>query len=123
MRRTTIWIRPVLAALLVACAGPQTTSPDLTRQLAASEASIQTARTLGAERQPQAALYLKLAREAVATADQLADRGQLEDARRALVRAQVDADLALALANEARLRAAARSARAEVQAQRARGAR
>jgi hypothetical protein len=74
-------------------------------------ASIRAARTIGAERTPDAAYHLELADEQLARGDTLIRHGEMERARRTLVRAQVDADLAVALAREDQLKARARETR------------
>ena len=65
-------------------------------------ASIHAAETVRAEDQPQAALHLALAREQVAAAETAVENGDENKAKRLLMRAQADADLATALAQEAR---------------------
>jgi len=66
-----------------------------------SESALRAADVGGAESGPQSALHLKRAREQVATAKALIADGDYERADWTLKRAQVDADLALALAKEA----------------------
>jgi predicted dienelactone hydrolase len=61
-------------------------------------ASMRAATEVGAEDQPQAALYLPLAQEQTEEAKALAAKGEKKKARQAIDRAQVDADLALQLA-------------------------
>jgi hypothetical protein len=68
------------------------------RQIRESYASVRAAEEVGAERVPQASLYIELAREQLAEARSLIERGRTERATRMLERAGSDADLALALA-------------------------
>lgn len=70
-----------------------------------SEASIRTARALGAERVPEAAPRLEAAKDNLARALRLIEEGETEKADGLLVRAEADAELAGSLAREAQLRA------------------
>lgn len=86
------------ALLIVACGGaaiPQ-------EQLTSSKATISVAQAEGAPNEPKAALHLKLAQEQVAKAEALIADGDNEEAAQLIERAQSDADLAVALAKEAR---------------------
>lgn len=76
-------------------------------KLAASEGSVRGAEEVGARQVPTAGLQLKLAQDEVAKAKALSANGEGEAADRMLGRAQVDADLAIALAKEASARRAA----------------
>ena len=78
-----------------------------TEQLIASEAAIHTANEMGAPQIPSAALHLQLAREQADEARRLIDRHQTKRAISLLERARADAELSLALAQEAPLREAA----------------
>jgi hypothetical protein len=75
--------------------------------IASAEAAIRTARELGAERVPDAAVHLDLAERQLARAMSDIDRGDAHDARWMVARADADAHLALALTREARTREAA----------------
>src|SRR5258708_5175228 len=81
---------------LGACAG----APPPHERQASSEAAVRGAREIGAERIPQAALHLKLAEEGVARGKAQIRDGDNQDADYTLMRAQADADLALALTRE-----------------------
>ncbi len=86
------------ALLIVACGGaaiPQ-------EQLTSSKATISVAQAEGAQNEPQAQLHLKLAQEQVAKAEALIADGDNEEATQMIDRAQADADLAVALAKEAK---------------------
>jgi hypothetical protein len=91
---------------LVACAG----APPPHERQAQSEAAVRGAREIGAERVPQAALHLKLAEEGVARGKAQIRDGDNRDADYTLMRAQADADLALALTRESRARLEAQQA-------------
>ena len=86
------------ALLLLACGGAAVPQ----EQLTAAKAGISGAEVAGAPNEPQAALHLKLAKEQVAKAEALIADGDNEEAARIIDRASVDAELALALSNEAK---------------------
>jgi hypothetical protein len=67
---------------------------------ASSEAAVRAAREVGAEQIPQASLFVKLAQEQVDKAKGLMRAGDNEAAAYVLLRAQSDAELAIALAHE-----------------------
>lgn len=103
-------------ALLVSCA----TAPSSGRT-ESSGAAIRAAQEVGASKVPQAALHLQLAREQAERARELGASGDSEDRARAeslLMRAQADAELALALAREDVERSAAQRAVDDVNAMR-----
>jgi hypothetical protein len=70
-------------------------------KLSAADSSVRAAEELGAPRVPQAALHLQLAKEAIGHAHQLIKDGETERAAGLLMRAQADAELAVAEAREA----------------------
>jgi hypothetical protein len=100
-----------MALLLGGCASA---SPP-TERLVASRAAIRAAEEVGAASVPKAALQLQLAREEMAAAERLMANGEHERASGVLMRAQADAELALALAREEPLRAQAEQTTARVQ--------
>lgn len=102
---------------LCGCAGVQLGGERLDR----SEATIQSATALGADRLPDASAHLQLAREQTAEARALAAAGD-DRAPRVLARAQADADLAVALAQEPSVRAQAVRAQQDLESVRARPA-
>lgn len=65
-----------------------------------AESASRSAREVGANEQPAAKLYAKLADEQIAAAKTLIADGQNERASYVLLRARADAELALALARE-----------------------
>lgn len=92
---------PFLAAvplLLVACAG---SFPPPTQRLADAQAAERSAREVGANRVPAAQLSLKLSQEQIALAKRAMEEKENEHADALLIRAKVDAELAIALAREA----------------------
>jgi hypothetical protein len=100
----------VAAGLIAGCATVQIPAERLER----SQAIIRSAEEVGAMSVPQAKLHLQLARDQIAAARQLAERGD----ERSLVlmsRAQADADLALALAREDAARRQTRAAQVDLQ--------
>lgn len=100
LRAPGLLSRAFVAALvssLAACGGGY---PEPRNQLTASEAALRAAEVAGAPNSPQSALHLKRAREQVESGKALIREGENERAEWVLRRAQSDADLALALANE-----------------------
>ncbi len=89
----------VLGAFVLAvgaCAHEKALSPE---ELASSEGPTRAAEEAGAQKIPAAALYLKLAHEEIAQAKVLGEKGDPR-ATSVLARAQADAELALAMAQE-----------------------
>ncbi len=106
-----------ILALAVFCALVKCASaPVSTERLSATEAPIRAAEEMGATQVPQAALNLKLAREEQDKAKEFIKNGDKSRADMMLLRAQADAELALALAKEAPLAAEAKKASEEVRA-------
>lgn len=97
---------------LVGCAGLR---PVPTERLVESEVAIRQAEEAGAAQVPQAAQLLAWAREQTGDARGMLERNQREQAALYLQRAEADAELALALAQEAPLRAEAQQALDEAQ--------
>ncbi len=84
-------------------------------KFADAQSSISAATAVGAERNPQGALHLKMARDQLQQAQSLSADGKNEEARLVLERAQADAELALMLTREEGARAEARKAEQDVQ--------
>jgi Domain of unknown function (DUF4398) len=101
----------LVAALVAGCASAQVPTEQLTR----TKSAIRAAEEVGAPRQPAAALHLKLARDQALAAESLIEEGEIEPARMLLGRAELDAELALALAREERMRNEASAAARRVQ--------
>ncbi|HEY6561065.1 MAG TPA: DUF4398 domain-containing protein [Polyangiaceae bacterium] len=89
---------------IVACGG----GPKPQAQASQSQAAISAAEAVGAQNFPKAALHLKMARDQVKTAELLMADGDNDEANLVLQRAEADAELALALAREEKVRAEAR---------------
>jgi hypothetical protein len=83
--------------------------------MASSEAAVRGAQEVGASSNPQAQLHLKLAQEQLAHAKQLMNEGENRRADFLLLRADADAELAIALAREVTTRTAAEQASSQVQ--------
>lgn len=79
-------------------------------QVSDTQAAIRAAEEVGAPSIPKAALHLKMAKDQLQTAQGQISNGDNEEAKMTLDRARVDAELALALAKEAGLRAKATEA-------------
>ena len=107
--------RLLALAMFVALARCAST-PVFTEKLASTEAPIRAAEELGASRVPQAALQLKLAQDEMEVAKQFLKDGNKQRADWLLLRAQADAELAVALAKEAPLQAEAKNATEQVKA-------
>lgn len=101
----------LVAALGVGCASAQVPTEQLTK----SKSAIRAAEEVGAQSQPAAALHLKLARDEVRAAESLIEAGKTDSAKAWLRRAELDAELALALAREERMRNEASEAARRVQ--------
>jgi hypothetical protein len=107
----------VLSALVGLGAGCASAAPP-NEKLVSSQAAIRGAEEVGAGNVPQAALHLKLAREEVSRARLLIEDGDNDRAGLVLAKAQVDAELALALAREAGTRLQAQQAAQQVDSMR-----
>lgn len=101
----------IVSAALFACGG---SIPPPNENLASAEAACRSAKEVGADSDPQAALYLKMANDQLAQAKALMNDGDNREADRALVRAKADAELSLQLAKEVATHKAADEAQAKV---------
>jgi hypothetical protein len=81
----------LLAAVIAGCGS----SPAVNKE--ASTSAIRAAEEVGASKVPSASLYLQLAKEGLEKAKALAAKGDKEQAESMLLRAQADAELAVAL--------------------------
>lgn len=84
-------------------------------QLTDTQAAITAAEALGAQQEPEASLHLKLAREQLDEAQEFIDEGENNRAATVLERAELDAELAMALARKAEVYNEAQMAWNEVQ--------
>jgi len=103
----------VCATALAAMACGKAAVPQ--EKLTAAQAAVRAAEVGGAADNPQAALHLKYARDQIAEAQRLIEEGENEDAAGQLQRAEVDAELALALAQVEEAKAEAQAARDEIE--------
>jgi hypothetical protein len=85
-----------LAGILGACAAPLPP----TQRMESSSAAIRAAEEVGAPKVPEAALHLQLAREQTEHAKALLAKGERDGVKGLLMRAEADADLAVALSRE-----------------------
>jgi hypothetical protein len=99
------------SVVLGACAS----SPVPADRLAQSQAAVRSAQEVGADKIPPAALHLRIANEELELARRLMRDGDNQRAEYILLRAQADAEAALALAREDQARADAQKALAQVQ--------
>lgn len=81
----------LLSAAIAGCGS----SPAINKE--ASTSAIRAAEEVGASKVPSASLYLQLAKEGLEKAKVLAADGDKEEAESMLLRAQADAELAVAL--------------------------
>jgi hypothetical protein len=91
---------PLVAAIplwLVACGG---SFPPPTQRLADAQSAERSAREVGANRVPAAQLSLKLSQEQIVLAQKAMEDKDNEHADALLIRAKVDAEVAIALARE-----------------------
>ena len=86
-----------------------------TEQLTTAKASVAAAEVAGAPDEPAAALMLKHARDQIEQAEKLIADGENEAAAWLLKRAAVDANLALALSEEAETAQAATKAKEDLE--------
>lgn len=91
----------------VACAG---TYPVPTQRMADAQAAHRSAQELGADKNPDAQLHLKLAEEQIVKAQAAIKNEENRRADFLLVRAKADAELALALAKEQKAKREAQEA-------------
>ncbi len=97
-----VWLAGV-ASLSIACGGAA--APN--HQLTTAESAVRAAEVGGAEELPKGELHLKYAKDAIAEARTLMDKGEHEQATLLLEKAAVDAEQALALAEEEEARSLA----------------
>ena len=100
-----------LSVVVTACGG----SAPPTYQHARSQAAVRAAEELGSASSPKSALHLKMARDHLASAEQLMASDKHDEAGLVLKRAEADAELAVALAREGEERTRAQNANRRVQ--------
>jgi hypothetical protein len=97
--RDSLWkITGGLVVALALAAGCASNPPTVRAE--SSSAAIRAAEEVGANHVPQAALHLQLAKEQSDRANSLMKTGDNDQAEMLLLRAEADAELALALARE-----------------------
>lgn len=111
-RKHLIASLPLAGLFVIGCA----TSPAPVERVASAQAAIRSAEEVGARHVPEAKLHLQLALEQTEHGKQLAKDGDNERAASVLMRAEADAELALALARESTLRGEAQEALEKVRA-------
>lgn len=107
MSTVRILFTSVLLAATAACGG----FPPPVERLISAEGAARSARELGAEKEPKAALHLKLATEQIEAAKAQMKDDENKKASATLAKASADAELALQLAKEAKERAEAERAK------------
>lgn len=88
--------------------------PPPSDRLASAEAATRSARELGAEKEPKAALHMKLAQEQIELAKKLTTDGENRRADLVLQRASSDAELSVMLAKENNANGEAQKAKEKV---------
>ena len=104
---------PALVTLAFA-AGCGASYPPPTARMADSESAVRAAQEVGGQNEPQAALHLKLAQEQIDQAKQLMTDGDNERADFVLMRADADAELAVALARQSTAQQQAKDAQVQL---------
>lgn len=104
-----------LIPLSLAACGPSYAAP--VQRMADAQSAYRAAKEAGAEKDPQAALHLKLAEEQFAKAKTLLDQEENRRADFLLIRSKADAELALAMAQEQATRNVAEEAKEKAQTQ------
>jgi type IV pilus biogenesis protein CpaD/CtpE len=103
-----IMVFAVATAVVAGC----TSTPPMRTESSTSE--IRAAEEAGAAKLPQASLYLQLAKEELESANGLAAKGEKEKAVSTLMRAEADAELAVALSHGDAEKSKARAAEERV---------
>ena len=114
--RHTIRFAFVLGFAVFSLAGCGSSLPPPSDRLATAEAASRSARELGADREPKAALHLKLAQEQIDQAKKLMSDGDNRRADLVLQRASSDAELSVMLAKENNASGEAQKAKEKVNA-------
>lgn len=86
----------VFAVAMAGCAS----GPTFSQSSEKSTSAIRAAEEVGSPNAPRASLYLQRAKEELAGAKRLAEQGEKEQAVSLLLRAEADAELAVALSHE-----------------------
>jgi Domain of unknown function (DUF4398)/Domain of unknown function (DUF5667) len=102
----------LLTTCVVACGGSSLPPA----KVGDTQSSISAATAVGADQNPQAALHLKMARDQLAEARSLIDKGKNDEAKLVLERADADAEVALMITREAQASDGVRKSQADVDA-------
>jgi hypothetical protein len=113
MKTVSITCACTLAVVLAACGS---SIPPPSDKLASAEAAARSARELGADRDPKAALHLKLAQEQIDQAKALMKENDNKRADLVLQRAGADAELSVMLAKENNAKGEAEKAQEKLRA-------
>lgn len=111
----------LLAGVFALSSAGCASAPPPTARYASSEAAIRAAQELNADATPAAQLHLKLARDQFGQAKRLMADGKNDRAEYLLMRAEADADVAVAIAKETQVRKRASDAIEEVRKARSSG--
>ena len=93
-------IRFMLFAVAAVATGIVAGCAEVPLRTEASTSGIRAAEEVGAAKVPQASLHLQLAKEELESAKKLGAKGEKEKADSMLMRAEADAELAVALSHE-----------------------
>lgn len=121
MNRRLAFVSTLALAAAIAATMGCASLPVPQERLTSSEGSIRAATEMGAEREPRAALHLKLAQEQLDYAKALIAEGKMERADVVLQKALADSELALTLTKETSAMAEAELIQKEVMALRSGG--
>ena len=103
-----------VAVVAIAIAAGCASDPNTPLRTEASTSGIRAAEEVGAAKVPQASLHLQLAKEELELANGLDAKGEKEKAASMLLRAEADAELAIALSHGDAERLEAEKAMAQV---------
>jgi len=112
----TMIIGAGLLAAIGCRGGTASVTPRTANSAAETAAAIAAAETVVTQDQPQASLYLKLAKDQLQEAQQLINKEETDKAQLFLERATADAELALMLARESDAKEKAQRAQQQLQA-------
>jgi len=112
----TMIIGAGLLAAIGCGGGTASVTPRTANSAAETAAAIAAAETVVTQDQPQASLYLKLAKDQLQEAQQLINKEETDKAQLFLERATADAELALMLARESDAKEKAQRAQQQLQA-------
>jgi len=94
------WIAGMQSAVAIAAITIIAGCADVPLRTEASTSGIRAAEEAGAAKVPQASLHLQLAKEELASARRLSEKGEKEQAKSMLLRAESDAELAVVLSHK-----------------------